>query len=258
MIKFFRKIRQRLLTENKFSKYLIYAVGEIILVVIGILIALSINNWNETRKNSIQENFILNKIRADINSDIKEITDKTARLQRDITNFKFCIEVLAHKKEVTREEFILKFGQILGIINFDQNTTTFDNLVSSGKIELIKNQSLLDSIVIYYNQDYQDWDTAMRDYTRNIIAPYLINYDHIPQMNLTHGAESSYSNMNFYVADISQFDVKPKTIEDYRKNIFIINVLRQKLFNCEGQKGLYHELLANMKNLIHQIDKELR
>ncbi len=50
MIKFFRKIRQRLLTENKFSKYLIYAIGEIILVVIGILIALQINNWNELNK----------------------------------------------------------------------------------------------------------------------------------------------------------------------------------------------------------------
>ena len=51
MIKFFRKIRQKLLTENKLSKYLIYAIGEIILVVIGILIALSINNWNEDRNN---------------------------------------------------------------------------------------------------------------------------------------------------------------------------------------------------------------
>src|SRR6056297_2485873 len=49
MIKFFRKIRQKMLSENKFSKYLIYAIGEIILVVIGILIALQINNWNENR-----------------------------------------------------------------------------------------------------------------------------------------------------------------------------------------------------------------
>lgn len=50
MIKFFRKIRQRLLTENKFSKYLIYAIGEIVLVVIGILIALALNNWSEKAK----------------------------------------------------------------------------------------------------------------------------------------------------------------------------------------------------------------
>jgi hypothetical protein len=47
MVKFFRKIRQKLLSENKFSKYFIYAIGEIVLVVIGILIALQINNWNE-------------------------------------------------------------------------------------------------------------------------------------------------------------------------------------------------------------------
>ena len=50
MIKFFRKIRQSLITENKPGKYLKYALGEIILVVIGILIALQINNWNEQRK----------------------------------------------------------------------------------------------------------------------------------------------------------------------------------------------------------------
>jgi hypothetical protein len=49
MIKFFRKIRQGLLTENKFSKYFLYAIGEIILVIIGILIALYINNRNEVR-----------------------------------------------------------------------------------------------------------------------------------------------------------------------------------------------------------------
>jgi len=53
MIKFFRKIRQNLLSEGKTGKYLKYAIGEIVLVVIGILIALSINNWNENRKSKI-------------------------------------------------------------------------------------------------------------------------------------------------------------------------------------------------------------
>jgi hypothetical protein len=59
MIRFFRKIRQKLLTENKFSKYVLYAIGEIVLVVIGILIALSINNWNEQHKINVQELIIL-------------------------------------------------------------------------------------------------------------------------------------------------------------------------------------------------------
>ncbi|MBQ0787882.1 MAG: hypothetical protein KBT69_10295, partial [Oceanihabitans sp.] len=68
MIKFFRKIRQKMLTENKFSKYLIYAVGEIILVVMGILIALQINNWNETRQIKKVEKETLYVLLEDLNS----------------------------------------------------------------------------------------------------------------------------------------------------------------------------------------------
>jgi len=69
MIKFFRKIRQQLLTENKVSKYLIYAIGEIILVVIGILIALQINTWNENRKKETKTQQIYHQILADLNRD---------------------------------------------------------------------------------------------------------------------------------------------------------------------------------------------
>ena len=59
MIKFFRKIRQNLLSEGKTGKYFKYAIGEIVLVVIGILIALQINNWNESRKMKIEEKKML-------------------------------------------------------------------------------------------------------------------------------------------------------------------------------------------------------
>ena len=62
MFKFFRKIRQRLLTENNFSKYVLYAIGEIVLVVIGILIALQINNWNAEQKIEKEEIGILNNL----------------------------------------------------------------------------------------------------------------------------------------------------------------------------------------------------
>ena len=61
MIKFFRKIRQNLLSEGKTGKYLKYAFGEIVLVVIGILIALQINNWNEQRKERIQEKILIGR-----------------------------------------------------------------------------------------------------------------------------------------------------------------------------------------------------
>lgn len=69
MIKFFRKIRRSLLSEGKTGKYLKYAGGEIVLVVIGILIALGINNWNENRKNKNQEKFVLLNLYEDLKSD---------------------------------------------------------------------------------------------------------------------------------------------------------------------------------------------
>ncbi len=69
MIQFFRKFRQELLSENKVGKYLLYAFGEIILVVIGILIALQINNWNESRKASIQEVNFLSDFFGDLKKD---------------------------------------------------------------------------------------------------------------------------------------------------------------------------------------------
>ncbi len=78
MIKFFRKIRQNLLMENKTGKYLKYAVGEIVLVVIGILIALSINNWNQNKRQEEQLNSVYERIVIDIDNDIRELSRAVA------------------------------------------------------------------------------------------------------------------------------------------------------------------------------------
>lgn len=73
MIKFFRRIRKQLITENlptgqagKFSKYLLYAIGEIVLVMIGILLALQVNNWNEERKDRDKSHDVLLEIRENV------------------------------------------------------------------------------------------------------------------------------------------------------------------------------------------------
>ena len=78
MIKFFRKIRQNLLSEGKTEKYLKYAIGEIILVVIGILIALQINNWNEKRKERNKEDQLIDVLITDLQSKKAEFTSDLA------------------------------------------------------------------------------------------------------------------------------------------------------------------------------------
>ena len=98
MIKFFRKIRQKLLSENKFSKYLLYAIGEIILVVIGILIALSINNWNQKQQQKEVLNNIYVTIKADLLQDIKNI-DKIVNSSQPIEKDYLAIINKTRKKE---------------------------------------------------------------------------------------------------------------------------------------------------------------
>jgi len=86
MIKFFRKIRQKLLTENKFSKYLLYAIGEIILVVIGILIALQINNANENRKITETKKEYYRQILLDLDKEIDNINTRIIFLDTSIVS----------------------------------------------------------------------------------------------------------------------------------------------------------------------------
>ncbi len=69
MIKFFRNIRKSLINQGKTANYLKYAIGEIVLVVIGILIALQVNNWNEARKERIQEHLLIQSIGSDLKMD---------------------------------------------------------------------------------------------------------------------------------------------------------------------------------------------
>lgn len=90
MIKFFRKIRQNLLMENKTSRYFKYAIGEIILVVIGILIALQINNWYENRKTKVEAEIFVAKIINDLAIDtlnINKLIKRSNESDNEISKF---------------------------------------------------------------------------------------------------------------------------------------------------------------------------
>ena len=75
MIKFFRKIRRKILDEGSLKRYIIYAIGEIILVVIGILIAVQLNNWNQERIRNAELEVLLDKVEEDLIQNIKATSD---------------------------------------------------------------------------------------------------------------------------------------------------------------------------------------
>ena len=154
MIKFFRNIRQNLLNEGKTSKYLKYAIGEIILVVIGILIALQINNWNENRKVIIKEIAYLTNIKEEIKNDSIFFTHSWFK------NYNEKIKGLKIAKEYIQDNYTIKdtimfintvsYGGKYSNITFGLNSRTYEELVSTGNLSSISSENIRNQIVDYY------------------------------------------------------------------------------------------------------------
>ena len=142
MIKFFRKIRQKLLTENKFSKYLIYAIGEIILVVIGILIALQINNWKSLKDKRNLKNEYITSLKVDLTKDTIQLNERLKRNKVSLKSLVSARDSINNEQIVTTMDFERLFRNLPGGSNTlnTYNTNTFNILVSSGNIDLFDNQ----------------------------------------------------------------------------------------------------------------------
>lgn len=150
MLKFFRNIRQQLIKENKLKNYTIYAIGEILLVVIGILIALQINTWNQKRISKKTESSILNRLVQDLEKDIERFNYLDSSYQekkkRNIT-----FRNLISEPNPSDETFfaIANFwGAHAEYVN--PQTTTYEEMVNSGKIYDISNNPLVNQISDYY------------------------------------------------------------------------------------------------------------
>lgn len=152
MIKFFRKIRQKLLAESKFSKYMLYAIGEIILVVIGILIALSINNWNQGKIRIAKEIEILKSFQSQLNIDLVEF-DESLTFYKGAKN---SIDVILHHLEAdlpyndSINLHFFKSTRTWGTSDLDNNV--FETLKSIG-IDLISNHDVRNQVVKIYDDD---------------------------------------------------------------------------------------------------------
>ena len=137
MIKFFRKIRQDLLSTGKTGKYLKYAIGEIVLVVIGILIALSINNWNENRKqqNKLQQNY--HEILADLKRERDYANFIINKFEGQRKAYKDYLESFSSAK-ITRKSMYRKLLELnMEGYPINSNSSIVESLQNSGEIVLL-------------------------------------------------------------------------------------------------------------------------
>jgi hypothetical protein len=150
MIKFFRKIRQNLLMENKTGKYFKYAIGEIVLVVLGILIALSINDWNDNRKNRLDEKKYVNDLIQDLKNDDIALKRLTVFLESKLAS-KIKIEPFLQGNYVEIDSIEIHFArQYAGDGRFTPTNITIEELKNSGGLRIIRDDVLRRQIVSLY------------------------------------------------------------------------------------------------------------
>ena len=162
MIKFFRTIRKSLLAEGKTGKYLKYAVGEIILVVIGILIALQINNWNEARKLENMGKVYLGEIYTDLENEVANLNDILAGLNEQYKGTEYILSFFESTEKAIIDTlwFTKNHWAPSKIFIIQRNKNTYDELSGSGQMGLLKNETLSQGL----EQFYKDLDVRITNF----------------------------------------------------------------------------------------------
>ncbi|MBC8367628.1 hypothetical protein H8E52_09485 [bacterium] len=245
MFRFFRTIRRDLIVRNRFTNYLLYALGEIVLVVIGILIALQINNWNDLRKAHELEMKYLGNIKADLVNNIAEI-------DRFIEDRSGCIEdasiVIGHLEGVPiadLSDFNRRCIRNYEWRRFAQINFTFEELISSGNLALISSTRIKSSLLRLesaYTANKAEEDHYRFDSEELLYKPLYHQVDLHPMLRDFTGETGVLSWDHFEV-----FMTDPRF-----KNGFLMVILELSKLNeqLEEMKGICMDLIT-------EIDAEL-
>ena len=243
MLRFFRQIRERLLpiaigTDNKFSKYLLYAIGEILLVVIGILIALQINNWNEDRKSQALELKTLKELKADLIQTREDIRSDSVNFQKIIRSNEI---ILQHINESLpyHDSLIPHFMWMEPFQTFSINQTTFDNIRQNGS-NLITNDSIRIAISDFYTRPIN----LYKEVEKRVLNEHYENYFRPMIMQ----AFETVDKNTLVPSDYATFIENP----DYKQ------VLKHTIRICSDMSDFQGFLLEILEDLIRDVDIEIQ
>lgn len=176
MIKFFRKIRQKLLEQGKTTTYLKYAIGEILLVVIGILIALQINTWNQNKQNEKQEHQILNQLLIEYTNNLNQLNSKI-NIRQEILKSSFIL--LDYRKKdpntIEADSFNLRVSRMITRPTFDPELGITNELNNSGRLYLLKNEALRNKITSFPSllSEVREEEGVIFNHVENLLIPFI-------------------------------------------------------------------------------------
>jgi len=255
MIKFFRRVRQKLLSENRYNKYILYAIGEIILVVIGILIALSINNWNETRKQRIQEKDYYCKLLEDLNQDVIQIEQHLVANEHRILSSNKLIYLL-QQPQPSQAEVILTMRDAVAktTFTFKPSLAAFEDLKSSGNLGLLTDLDLKNKLIDYYTsiEGYIDVTDIISDKTIDAFFNPEKDFKEIGWQYIPTVFKSIDSN----IVDIKALETKNFPTERLRNQLLSDAIL---YLGTGARKNEIYQIMASeikemQKTLINKCD----
>ncbi|WP_242156243.1 DUF6090 family protein [Aestuariivivens sediminis] len=254
MVKFFRKIRQQLLAENKFRTYLVYAFGEIFLVVIGILIALGVNNWNEENKEHQLGNDLLIRIHRDLVQDTIQFSRLINRnnalreeLKQELVNV---YDGIGSMEEVHR---LSDTWDNLLDQQFAPNDNTYQSMLHSGSVGFIKNPELKDAIIDLYS-DYDQISTllgSISDWMIGIASHMDSETDFI---KFGSGVSDLFTTPEMFNADDYAF----LNEKDHPKFKLFIRAMSSVAFYQKVNNHYRSELIKKCTTVLNRIDHELQ
>ena len=259
MNNFFRKIRQNLLSAGKVGKYFSYAIGEIFLVVIGILIALQINNWNQNRLERQEEKIILQNLKDDYNNAIEEfeilngIRNETISAAKDI--FKLSSSIVDDYSTTYLDSL---FSKTLSSPTYNNKTGSLEVLLTSGKINLISNQKLKE-LLIEWPGDVEDMiedeithSNMLQGRYSDLVETYLSWNDLVMAY--------SYDRARFNNIAFESMPNNKIVVSDYAailNNMTFLNILNRRASFCMISNQETKVLIEKAKVIIDLIDEEL-
>ena len=246
MIRFFRQIRQSLLSDHKFSKYVLYAVGEILLVVIGILIALWVNDWNEGRKDQDKRTALLASLSVEFNANLKQL-DSVMYYNSRVIEAANKIVTLRPDQAIppvydTLREWV---ANTTWLWTYNPQNGALRSGISSGDVHLIKNDSLINLLF--------SWQDVVADAGENekrhievqlragsIVNPYVrslsssgLSYYDLPESDFPSDFHGLMLDPLFedYIAEvyIHTFDAQDELKLVRQQNVKIIQILEREL-----------------------------
>ena len=245
MLRFLRQVRQRLLTENRVSKYLLYALGEIVLIVLGILIALYLNNINADKQARKTEIELLKELQSNLSSNI-QILERTLKTEYEYLHYnEMILEYLDHRKPYD-EGLDPAFGVYFWTVTTNPVMGGYEFLKSKG-IDLISSDSLRKKISFIFDNEFsilknenEVWSNNLQ---QNISYPYHVK--HFRRYDLAEADTSQIERAR-------PFDYNA-LLEDEEFKSINAEIISNRKWNINSLENLIREI----KGLIAQIEAEL-